>query len=141
MADFSTAHAQPPPSPPLELPLAPPVSSTSSLPTATSSSLSPLPLKSKLPRDSDGSTTVPPHRASTSAQTINITTLNVTYGDHYGGAIHNGCIGGRRNENENYFDPPSHAPPPALLIAVDSAALGLAFGVAGIAAVLMLLRR
>ncbi|KAG9227638.1 hypothetical protein CCMSSC00406_0000716 [Pleurotus cornucopiae] len=137
MADFSTAHAQLPLSPPLGLPLAPPVSST--LPTAASSSLSPLPLKSKLPRDSDGSTTVPPHRASTSAQTINITTLNVTYGDHYGGAIHNGCIGGRRNEN--YFDPPSYAPPPPLLIAVDSAALGLAFGVAGIAAVLMLLRR
>lgn len=56
----------------------------------------------------DRPTRAPPNQcnaASATAQTINITTLNVTYGDHYGEAIHNGCIGGRRNEN--YFEPPA----------------------------------
>ncbi|KAF9493635.1 hypothetical protein BDN71DRAFT_1508440 [Pleurotus eryngii] len=64
----------------------------------------------------------PPDRAFTRAQTFDVAALNVTYGDHYNGAIHN------------------DTPPPPLAFAVGGATLGLAFGVAGIAAVFMLLR-
>ncbi|KAF4590200.1 hypothetical protein EYR40_009401 [Pleurotus pulmonarius] len=114
---------------------------------APNSSLSPLPTRSRS-SDSDSFTTVLPNSAAT-ATSVNITTLNITYGDHYGGAIYNGCVGGRRNLNEYHpgsrSDTPPPSPPPPVppppLLAVDGVILGLAFGLAGITTVLMLLRR
>lgn len=84
----------------LEVSLAPLAQSSTS-----NSSLSPLPTKSKLAPDLDSSTHVPPScAAAATTQTINITTLNITYGggDSYNGDIRNGCVGGRRNEY--YFE-------------------------------------
>lgn len=143
------SHTHLPPSPPdlhtlLGASLVPSVLPNPPFPTCASLSLLTTKSKSKLAPDPDSSTAVAaPH-------TVNIATLNVTYGDHYGGAIHNGCVGGRRNE---YYcrvctgtppAPPS-APPSPLLFTVEGETL--AFGiagalcVAGIAAVLVLLRR
>ncbi|KAL4255375.1 hypothetical protein AB1N83_013854 [Pleurotus pulmonarius] len=115
----------------LDLSHAPSVLSTSSSP--TNSSLSPSPIKSKPRGKSHSSATVPPKCASTKAQTINITTLNVTYGDHYGGAIHNGCVGGRHNKYysepcDQYVGPLSPPPPsPPFLFTAESATV--VFGV------------
>lgn len=163
------SHTHLPPSPPdlhtlLGASLVPSVLPNPPFPTCASLSLLTTKSKSKLAPDPDSSTAV------AASHTVNIATLNVTYGDHYGGAIHNGCVGGRRNEYYSELRscmlavvipkvwiscsrrvctgtppaPPS-APPSPLLFTVEGETLAFgiagAFCVAGIAAVLVLLRR
>ncbi|KDQ25711.1 hypothetical protein PLEOSDRAFT_160328 [Pleurotus ostreatus PC15] len=142
------SHTHLPPSPPdlhtlLGVSLAPPVLPNPPFPTCASLSLLTTKSKSKLAPDPDSSIAV------AASHTVNIATLNVTYGDHFEGAIHNGCVGGRRNEYYSELrscTPAPPSPPPSpLLFTVEGETLvfGIAgaFCVAGIAAVLMLLRR